>query len=432
MLIVAIVLALCVALGKAKTGYTFTFWGSVLGIGLICGILLGDVPTALLISAEIQAVYLGFTQSGGVIASDSVIATAITVPIVMNTGLAPEAGLALAIPVGALAANLNTFVYILNGFLYRDALKRADKGDARGITLDATLWAVLIRAFVFGSVVFIGVYFGSSAVQAILDVIPEWLVQGFTVAGGVLPILGFALVVHSINRSDYIPYFIIGFFVYQYLKLPTMGLAIITVCLVLVKFFMQGDVDLSMLKAPEGAEKKSHILTRRDVTRLYFRWWWFVEVAHNYEGMQALSFCNAFIPVFKKLYPEKEEFTAALQRHIGYFNTNGTWGTALHGIVMAMEEEQAMTHAMDPEEFESTVNGLKAGLMGPLAGMGDTIDWGTWNKIFISIGLGYAAVGSAAGVIFSHLGFMAVTLADRKSTRLNSSHNVASRMPSSA
>ena len=409
MLFVALIIAFCVALGKAKFAYSFVGFNSILGLSFLIGLCMGDIPQALIIGTAIQAVYLGFTQSGGVISSDAQIATAITVPIVLNTGLDQDAALALAEPVGALAASLTNVIYIINGSLYRDAIKKAEKGDALGVALDATLWPILIRGILYGAIVFVGIYFGSPVIQAVLDVIPQWVIDGFSVAGGILPILGFALVVNSMNRKDYIPYFIIGFFIMQYFEIKIMGVAIFTICLVIMKYFLNGNVDLSVLKAKPDPNKK-HLLTKRDVFKLYWRWWWFVEVAHSFEGMQALARCNAFIPALKKLYPDnKEELAAGLQRHLGYFNTNGEYGTAIFGVILAMEEENAITHKMSNEELDMTINGLATGLMGPLAGIGDTLDWGTWNKILIGVAMSYTATGSWIGVALYLGGFLLIT-----------------------
>lgn len=408
MLMVALIVAFCVALGKAKFAYSFVGFNSILGLAFLIGLCMGDVPQALIVGTAIQAVYLGFTQSGGVISSDAQIATAITIPIVLNTGLDQDAALALAVPVGALAASMTNVIYLINGVLYRDAMKKAEKGDTRGIMLDATLFPILIRGIMYGAIVFVGIYFGSSVIQAVLDVVPQWLIDGFSVAGGILPIIGFALVLNSMNRRDYIPYFIIGFFVMQYFDIKIMAVAIFTICLVIMKFFLNGEVDLSVLSAKPDQERE-HLLTKRDVTKLYWRWWWFVEVAHSFEGMQALARCNAFIPVLKKLYPDKEDLIPALQRHIGYFNTNGEYGTAIFGIAMAMEEENALTHKMSNDELDMTLNGIATGLMGPLAGVGDTLDWGTWNKILIGVAMSYTATGSVVGVAIYLIGFLLIT-----------------------
>lgn len=407
LLFTAIVTSILVALGRGKVGYTLTAFGSILGVGLLVGVLMGNVTEALLLSTEIQAIYLGFTQSGGVIASDSIIATAITVPLCLATGLDRDAALALAIPVGTVAANLTTLIYIINGQFYRNALACADKGDEKGIARNAEIYPVVVRALIYGATIFVGIYFGSSLLEKLLSVTPDWLVNGLSVAGGVLPIIGFALVLKSMRRTDYIPFFIIGFFVIAYFApqtrggygISTMGVAIFTVCFAVVKFFLNGDVDLSAFKAT-GEEKKDRIFTKKDVNRLYWRWWWFLEAAHNYEGMQALGMANAMIPALKKLYGnDKEKFSNALRRHLAYFNTNGIYGATIPGIVLAMEEEQAINQEMDEETFEVTVNGIKTGLMGPMAGVGDTIEWGIWNKVFIGMGMSLTAQGNWIGAI---------------------------------
>jgi len=178
-----------------------------------------------------------------------------------------------------------------------------------------------------------------------------------------------------------------------------MGVAIFVVCFAIVKFFMNGDVDFSVLKGDPN-DRKERFFTGKDVNKLYWRWWWFLEAAHNYEGMQALGMVNAMIPALKKLYPnDKEAYSKALQRHLAYFNTNGIYGAAIPGIVLAMEEEQALHHDMDDETFEATINGIKTGLMGPLAGVGDTIEWGIWNKVFIGMGMSLTAQGNWIGAI---------------------------------
>ena len=110
--------------------------------------------------------------------------------------------------------------------------------------------------------------------------------------------------------------------------------------------------------------------------------------------MQALAVASSFAPALRKLYTDDAEFEDALKRHLGFFNTQANWGCLIHGTVLAMEEQKAMG-AEIPGEM---ITGIKTGLMGPLAGIGDTLDFGTIQTILFALtfceakflfGLGY-------------------------------------------
>ena len=126
------------------------------------------------------------------------------------------------------------------------------------------------------------------------------------------------------------------------------------------------------------------------VNKSWFRYWLSAEMSNSYERLQSLSFCYSIIPVLKKLYPNKEEFGEAVKRHLNFFNTEPTWGSPILGIAIAMEEEKAKTKQIPGEAITS----LKTGLMGPLAGIGDTIDWGTLKTIIYGIAVTFASSGN--------------------------------------
>ena len=153
-------------------------------------------------------------------------------------------------------------------------------------------------------------------------------------------------------------------------------------------------------------EKKDKLLTKKDIKKTYLRWWWTCEISNSFERMQAVAVCASFAPVLEKLYKKKEDLSDALKRHLKFFNTQGIWGGMIHGTVLAMEEERAMGENI-PDEV---IVGIKTGLMGPLAGIGDTLDWGTFQTIFLALGISFASEGSAIGallpIIFSILTFM--------------------------
>lgn len=135
-------------------------------------------------------------------------------------------------------------------------------------------------------------------------------------------------------------------------------------------------------------------LTKADVSKAAWRWAFFNLSSQNYERMQGLPFCHALSGALEKLYSnDRERLAEALKREITFFNTEPHLGAIVPGIALALEEKCAADPSFDTEVIPSTKNAL----MGPLAGIGDSILIGTLNPILLSIGIGLAADGSAVG-----------------------------------
>ncbi|MDF2566517.1 MAG: system mannose/fructose/sorbose family component [Massilibacillus sp.] len=135
-------------------------------------------------------------------------------------------------------------------------------------------------------------------------------------------------------------------------------------------------------------------LSKMDIEFAIFRWWIMSHLSYNYQRMQAGGFASMMGPILKKLYPNNQEaVVAGLKRHMMFFNTEPRWGAVIHGIVIALEEQKAKGGDID----ESTIIDLKSSLMGPLAGIGDTISGALYKPVVLGICLGWAAAGSIMG-----------------------------------
>jgi len=115
--------------------------------------------------------------------------------------------------------------------------------------------------------------------------------------------------------------------------------------------------------------------------------------AFNYERMQNIGYAYSMVPVIQKLYKEKGQQAAALTRHLEIFNTTPAVVPIILGISSAMEEENANNPSFD----EQSISAVKASLMGPLAGIGDSIFWGTLRVIAAGIGISLAKDGNVFG-----------------------------------
>lgn len=146
-------------------------------------------------------------------------------------------------------------------------------------------------------------------------------------------------------------------------------------------------------------EASSTAITRKDVANSWARFMFIGEITHSYERMISISFLSAVGTCLEKIYADDEEgFKRALQRHMVFFNTEGNWGGAIMGMTIAMEEQMK---DYPEEEKDEAINGMKTSLMGPLAGIGDAIDWGTLKPIIEGIGLSIAITGNPLGLLVS-------------------------------
>ncbi|MBU9919060.1 MAG: PTS system mannose/fructose/sorbose family transporter subunit IID, partial [Fusobacteriaceae bacterium] len=129
-------------------------------------------------------------------------------------------------------------------------------------------------------------------------------------------------------------------------------------------------------------------LTKQDIRSINFRST-FLLGSFNFERMQSMGFCVSMIPAIKRLYTKKEDQVAALKRHLEFFNTQPWVGSAVIGVTVAMEQERANGAPID----DASISGVKVGLMGPLAGVGDPIFWGTARPVLAALGASLAIAG---------------------------------------
>lgn len=140
---------------------------------------------------------------------------------------------------------------------------------------------------------------------------------------------------------------------------------------------------------------KQKSLSKKDIKKAWFRWLVFCQSCYNYERMQGLGFAHSMVPIIDKLYDDKEERAAALKRHLIFFNTQPSAGTMIHGITIAMEEERANGEDIS----DDAINSIKTGLMGPIAGIGDTIIQAVILPILLAFGIGLGKNGNIMGPI---------------------------------
>lgn len=149
------------------------------------------------------------------------------------------------------------------------------------------------------------------------------------------------------------------------------------------------------------------ILSKKDVRKCYVNWITFALGCQNRERMMAPAFVRMFGLVSEKLYDSKEEQQKLLDRHTQFFNTEEAFGSIIPGVILGMEEKRAEGEEIPDELIQST----KTALMGPFAGMGDSLIGGTLRPILCSIAMGLSAsTGSIAGPLFYCVAWLGIII----------------------
>lgn len=137
-------------------------------------------------------------------------------------------------------------------------------------------------------------------------------------------------------------------------------------------------------------------ITKKDINSVFWRAFT-INASFNYERQMSQGFVYSMLPVLKKLYPDKEQMKEALKRHSEFFNVTPMASTLVMGITAAMEEQNARNREFDV----NSINAVKASLMGPLSGIGDSVFWGTLRPLAGGIACSLALTGNVlAPIIF--------------------------------
>lgn len=141
-------------------------------------------------------------------------------------------------------------------------------------------------------------------------------------------------------------------------------------------------------------ETKTSVITKKDLRKVFWKSLPF-EISWNYVRQDHLGFAYSMTPIIEKLYKNEEDRAEALERHIEFFNVTVYFSTLVLGIITAMEEKRAE----NPDFDTQSISNIKASLMGPLSGIGDSIFLGTLRIIAAGIGASICMSGNPIGAV---------------------------------
>lgn len=223
LIIMAILMGLMYWVARGMIGgyFAFFFIASPIVVGVVAGLVYGDLTQGLIIGGGIAAAFAGIIAPGGNLPTDSALAATTVIPIALATGLTVEQAIAFAVPMGLLGSFVTNLRKMINVIFVHKADECAAKGDLGGIRRCAILWPPLIEIPLLFLPVFLVVMFGQDAMLAFMNAVPDWVMHGLEVAGGVMPAIGFALIMNMIGKPYMVPYTVIGFILVKALGLSS-------------------------------------------------------------------------------------------------------------------------------------------------------------------------------------------------------------------
>ena len=368
-------------------------------LGPLTGLILGDLQTGLIVGGTIELIFMGAADIGGSVPPNVAIGTVISTAFAITQKLTLEEALVIAVPAALIGSFFELLAKTLGTFFVSGAERFADKADTRGISLMLHL-GNLMHFLAYFLPVFIGLSLGGPAVQAMADNMPGWLQNGVSAAGALLPALGFGLLLSTLATNATLPWFFIGFVLAAYLEVGVLGAAFIGVLVAILVITYKGGVRL-VSAADAGAEKKESLVSKADQKQIWIRSF-AIQSAFSFDRMQALGFTWGLMPFLKKIYKDsKDELAKALRRHLVFFNTH-MW---IPGPIYASVAELEAQRAEDPTSVdEQDIQAVKSSLMGPLAGIGDSISHGTLRPLMGGVAASLALGGNPLAPLVFFLG----------------------------
>ncbi|HTH56047.1 MAG TPA: PTS system mannose/fructose/sorbose family transporter subunit IID [Cyclobacteriaceae bacterium] len=380
----------------AMFGHAEDFLGTVLlnrplVLGPLVGVVLGDFTQGIVIGATLELIFMGNIKVGAAIPPDVITGGVLGTAFAIMSGKGPAVALALAVPISILAEMVISGLFIFRAGFNKKFMEYAELGDWNKVQWLHILSGVL-KPLLMGIITFLALLLGADVMKSFLDTIPEWVNTGLQAAGNILPALGFALLMNVMFNKKVAPYFFLGFILSSYLKLPMIAIGALGVIIALIVSSMNHKEMESDESRDDAKASKVPSFSKSDIRSIFFRSL-ALEANFNFETCQNTGFAFSMIPIIRKIYKTKEAVALALKRHLQFFNTSPYGATLILGIAAAMEEQNSRA-----EDFNAdSINGVKLGLMGPLAGIFDSLFWGTLKVIAAGIGTSLALKGNIAG-----------------------------------
>lgn len=211
--------------------------------GALVGLVLGDFTTGIIIGAQLELIWMGLAGIGASTPPDIVTGGVLGTAFAILSDSGVEVALALAVPIAVLAQSLGVLVRVINTYFSHKADVFAKEANFKGIAI--CLWIPVLLFFLSTFVPsFLAILLGADVVTNFINSVPEVIINGLSVAGRILPAIGFALLMDMLWTRKMAPFFFVGFLAASYLDVNITAIALFAVCFALIIEFYIKDREL--------------------------------------------------------------------------------------------------------------------------------------------------------------------------------------------
>lgn len=204
--------------------------------GMVVGLILGDVQTGLITGATLEFVWMGAVPLAGAQPPNVVIGGIIGSAFAILANQDPQVAVGIAVPFAVAVQGAITLFFTMFSPVMHKADEYARNADTKAI--ERINYSAMLILFAFYAIIaFLPVYFGAESAQRIVESMPAWLISGLEVAGGMMPAIGFAMLLNIMLKKEYVAFLIIGFVLVAYFQLPILGVSLIGVAIAMYDFF---------------------------------------------------------------------------------------------------------------------------------------------------------------------------------------------------
>ncbi len=386
-------------------------WHRPLLVCTLIGIALGSLHTGLFIGGELELLALGWMNIGAAQSPDTALAGVFATLLAVRAGHDVSSAIALSIPL-AMAGNLSTVLVRSMTIPVHHMADRITQNSPRSYLLLLHMGSLLLQALrVAIPALLFEVLVKRAVILAIFQSIPLVVQQGFTVASGFVVVVGYAMVIRSLRARELMPYLLLGFLLAANSTTTLVTIGVIACCLAWlhIRLWTKHDtraVDVSGL--PDLQTTSAMKISRPVLWRVFWRSQ-FHQASWNYERMQGLGYAFTMEPALDVLYKDEQMRCERKQQHLEFFNTQPYVANLVIGMNLALEERLSEGR----QSFSRLIQSVKLGMMGPLAGVGDSLYWGTIRPLLGSLGAAMALHGNIMGPVFFFVSWNVIRLGSR-------------------
>ena len=397
------------------------------------GVILGDVQTGLAMGAVGELAFLGFgVSSGGSVPPNPVgpgiVGTVLAITM-KGQGIDTEAALAYSFPFAILVQFLITGIYTISTGFPEKAKRAVDAGRYGRYCLlaNGTILMFAGAGFVIG----FASAFHAQGLGNLIAAIPEWLTGGLGTAGKMLPAVGFAVILSVMCGWDTGPFVILGYGAAAYLNVPVIGIALFSAAFAWILYERKEGADVHPGEAEENISAKANGLentkagvaentenggktdrttgvqplpdtelkriSRRTALRAYF-----LQNGYNYGNYEGLSYSFVLFPALRRLFPAEKDLKRELKDSMSYCSVNPNFLPILTSVHLT-----SLNRGLSGGDTRD----IRTAMMGPLAGIGDSLVQFCIAPVFSTLGASLAEQGSMAGPVIFLLGINSLLLA---------------------